>query len=113
MPSGRAPFSSLPTDRPFARSDARPEVARTGAAGMSDRSTGRWNAASGDLLIALGIAGAAFERGSPPLTAPIEEVVAFWSTYQRALLAQSLTFVLGAGAYRPARSVHDGRRDAA
>jgi hypothetical protein len=47
-------------------------------------------------VIALGVAGAAFERGSPPFTAPIEEVVAFWSTYQRELLAQSLMFVLSA-----------------
>jgi hypothetical protein len=72
---------------------------RTQADQMSDHSTERWNAASGYVVIALGIAGAAFERGSPPLTAPIEEVVAFWSTYQRELLAQSVMFVLSAGAY--------------
>jgi hypothetical protein len=41
-------------------------------------SSERWNAASGYLVIGLGIAGAAFERGSPPFTAPVEEVVAFW-----------------------------------
>ena len=62
-------------------------------------SSERWNAASGYLVIVLGIAGAAFERGSPLFTAPIEEVVAFWSTYQRELLAQSVMFVLSAGAY--------------
>lgn len=50
-------------------------------------------------MIALGIAGAAFERGSPPMTAPIPEIIAFWSTYQRELLAQSMMFVLSAGAY--------------
>ncbi|HEY7445477.1 MAG TPA: hypothetical protein VH701_23825 [Vicinamibacterales bacterium] len=61
--------------------------------------TYRWNAASGYLVIGLGIAGAAFERGSPPFTAPVEEVVAFWTTYQRELLAQSMMFVLSAGAY--------------
>jgi len=66
---------------------------------MSDHPTERWTAASGYLVIVLGIAGAAFERGSPPLTAPIEEVVAFWSKYQRELLAQSVMFVLSAGAY--------------
>lgn len=55
--------------------------------------------ASGYLVIVLGMAGAAFERGSPPSTAPIDEVIAFWSTYQRELLAQSLMFVLSAGAY--------------
>jgi hypothetical protein len=66
---------------------------------MSDYSIERRNAASGYLVIALGIAGAAFERGSPPFTAPIEEVVAFWSTYQRELIAQSVMFVLSAGAY--------------
>jgi hypothetical protein len=66
---------------------------------MSEHSVERWNAASGYLVIALGIAGAAFERGSPPFTAPIEEVVAFWSTYQRELIAQSVMFVLSAGAY--------------
>jgi hypothetical protein len=61
--------------------------------------TERWNATSGYVVIALGIAGAAFERGSPTFTAPIEEVVAFWSTYQRELIAQSLIFALSGGAY--------------
>jgi hypothetical protein len=46
---------------------------------MPDHSAERSNAASGYLVIALGIAGAAFERGSPPFTAPIEEVLAFWA----------------------------------
>jgi hypothetical protein len=66
---------------------------------MSEHSIERRNAASGYLVIALGIAGAAFERGSPPFTASIEDVVAFWSTYQRELIAQSVMFVLSAGAY--------------
>ena len=61
--------------------------------------TERWNGASGYVVIVLGIAGAAIERGSPSFTAPIEEVVAFWSKYQRELLAQSVMFVLSAGAY--------------
>jgi hypothetical protein len=69
---------------------------RTDAA---QHSSERWNAASGYLVIGLGIAGAAFERGSPTFTAPVEEVVTFWTTYQRELLAQSMTFVLSAGAY--------------
>jgi len=45
---------------------------------MSEHPAERWNAASRYLVILLGIAGIAFERGSPPLTAPIEEVTAFW-----------------------------------
>ena len=69
-------------------------------ADASRHSTERWNGASGYVVIVLGIAGAAFERGSPPFTAPIEEVVAFWSKYQRELLAQSVMFVPRAGAYR-------------
>ena len=68
-------------------------------ADASRHSTERWNGASGYVVIVLGIAGAAFERGSPPFTAPIEEVVAFWSRDQRELLAQSVMFVLSAGAY--------------
>jgi hypothetical protein len=74
-------------------------VDRTKAATTPERSLERRNAASGYIVIVLGIAGAAFERGSPPSTAPIEEVIAFWSTYQRELLAQSVMFVLSAGAY--------------
>jgi len=66
---------------------------------MRDRPDERWNAASGYLVIALGIAGAAFERGSPPADAPVEEMLAFVSTYRIELLAQSLMFVLSAGAY--------------
>jgi hypothetical protein len=78
--------------RPF------PHVDRS-KADASRHSTERWDGASGYVVIVLGIAGAAFERGSRPLTAPIEEVVAFWSKYQRELLTQSVMFVLGAGAY--------------
>jgi hypothetical protein len=74
-------------------------VDRTEATTTPEHSLERWNAASGYIVIVLGIAGAAFERGSPPLTAPIEEVVAFWSKYQRELLAQSVMFVLSAAAY--------------
>jgi hypothetical protein len=68
-------------------------------AGTAQHSSERWNAASGYLVIGLGIAGAAFERGSPPFTASVEEVIAFWSSYRRELLAQSMMFVLSAGAY--------------
>jgi hypothetical protein len=74
-------------------------VDRTNAAATPERSLERWNAASGYVVTVLGIAGAVFERGGPPFTAPIEEVVAFWSKYQRELLAQSVMFVLSAGAY--------------
>jgi hypothetical protein len=76
-----------------------PRVDWSKADEMSQQTPERWHAASGYVVIVLGIAGAAFERGSPPLTAPVEEVVAFWSTYQRELLAQSMLFVLSAGAY--------------
>ena len=68
-------------------------------ADASRHSTERWNGASGGVVIMLGIAGAALEGGSPPFTAPIEEVVAFGSKYQRELLAQSVVFGLSAGAY--------------
>ena len=74
-------------------------VDRSKADELPRHSTERWNAASGYLVVVLGIAGAAFERGSPPFTAPIEDVMAFWSTYQRELLAQSMMFVLSAGTY--------------
>lgn len=59
----------------------------------------RCGAASGYLVIALGIAGAAFERGSPPANAPVEQSIAYFATYRAELLAQSLAFVLSAGAY--------------
>jgi len=66
---------------------------------MSDTNWERWGAASGYLVILLGIAGAAFERGGPPANAPVEAALAFFARYRRELLAQSLMFVLSAGAY--------------
>jgi hypothetical protein len=39
----------------------------------------RWHAAR-YLVILLGVGGAAFERGSPPATASIEEALALWTT---------------------------------
>ncbi|MCZ7571676.1 MAG: hypothetical protein M5U01_24260 [Ardenticatenaceae bacterium] len=59
----------------------------------------RWGAATGYLVLALGVAGAAFERGAPPANAPIEETLAFFAEYRGELLAQSLMFVLSAGVY--------------
>ena len=59
----------------------------------------RWSAASGYVVILFGIAGAALERGGPPLNAPVEETLAFFSKYRNELLSQSLMFVLSAGAY--------------
>jgi len=56
-------------------------------------------AASGYLVLALGIAAAAFERGAPPANAPAEESLAFFTTYRSELRMQSLLFVLSAGAY--------------
>ncbi len=59
----------------------------------------RWAAASGYVVVLFGVAGAAFERGGPPLNAPVDQTIAFFSTYRRELLSQSLMFVLSAGAY--------------
>jgi hypothetical protein len=59
----------------------------------------RWGAATGYLVLALGIAAAAFERGAPPANAPVEESLAFFTAYQSELRMQSLLFVLSAGAY--------------
>ena len=59
----------------------------------------RWNAASGYRVILLGNGGAAFERGSPPATAAVDEAMAFWARYSTELLAQSIMFVLSAGTY--------------
>jgi hypothetical protein len=59
----------------------------------------RWGAATGYVVLVLGIAAAAFERGAPTANAPAEESLAFFRTYQRELLIQSLLFVLSAGAY--------------
>jgi hypothetical protein len=59
----------------------------------------RWSAASGYVVILFGVAGAALERGGPPLNAPVEQTLVFFSKYRSELLAQSLMFVLSAGAY--------------
>lgn len=59
----------------------------------------RWESASGYLVILLGLAAAAFERGAPPATAPVEETLSFLVTFRRELLAQSLLFVLSSGVY--------------
>ncbi|MDF2629548.1 MAG: hypothetical protein K0R39_3379 [Symbiobacteriaceae bacterium] len=59
----------------------------------------RLNAASGYLVIALGLAAAAFERGAPPATAPPAEALAFFVRYRSELITQSLLFVLSASAY--------------
>ena len=59
----------------------------------------RWHAASGYLVIAFGVAGAAFERGAPAANAPVADVIAFTTTFRRELIAQSLMFALSAGAY--------------
>ena len=59
----------------------------------------RWHAASGYVVILLGIAGAAFERGAPAATAPPQAIGVFFSVYRTELLLQSLMFVFSAGAY--------------
>jgi hypothetical protein len=66
---------------------------------MNEKNWERWGAATGYLVFALGIAGAAFERGAPPANAPVEESLAFITQYRTELLTQSLLFVLSAGAY--------------
>ncbi len=66
---------------------------------MNARISDRWGAASGYLVFVLGIAAAAFERGAPPANAPIEDTLAFLTTYRTELLAQSLLFVLSAAVY--------------
>jgi len=59
----------------------------------------RWGAATGYLVLALGIAAAAFERGAPPANAPAEDSLAFSTTYRSELRMQSLLFVFSAGVY--------------
>ena len=39
----------------------------------------RWGAASGYLVLALGIAAAAFERGAPPANAPTGNMIDFFA----------------------------------
>jgi hypothetical protein len=59
----------------------------------------RRGAMTGYLVVALGVAAAAFERGAPSANAPIAESIAFYSKYRSELLTQSILFVLSAGAY--------------
>ncbi len=59
----------------------------------------RAGAMSGYLVIVLGVAAAALERGAPGANAPTAESVAFLSKYRAELLTQSILFVLSAGAY--------------
>lgn len=65
----------------------------------SNRKLDRWGAATGYLVFVLGVAAAAFERGAPPANAPIEDTIAFLTTYRSELLIQSLLFVMSAGVY--------------
>lgn len=59
----------------------------------------RWAAAAGLVGIALGAAGAAFERGSPTAQATGAEVAAYFAENRAGLLIQSLLFCLSAGAF--------------
>lgn len=59
----------------------------------------RRGALSGYLVVVLGLAAAAFERGAPTANAPTAESMAFLARYRAELLAQSVLFVLSAGAY--------------
>lgn len=66
---------------------------------MNEKNWERWGAATGYLVFALGVAAAAFERGAPPVSAPVEETLAFFTEYRAELRAQSLLFVLSGGVY--------------
>jgi hypothetical protein len=66
---------------------------------MDTKNWERWGATTGYLVLALGVAAAALERGSPPANAPVEEILAFFARYQTELRVQSLLFVLSAGVY--------------
>lgn len=66
---------------------------------MNPNSSERWGAATGYLVLIIGLAGAAFERGGPAADAPVAEALAFFARYRSELLAQSLLFVLSAGLY--------------
>ena len=59
----------------------------------------RWGATAGFVAFLLGAAAASFERGAPSINAPAKEVADFFSTYRVELLAQSLLFILSAGAW--------------
>jgi hypothetical protein len=56
---------------------------------------GRWSRHD---ALALGVAGASFERGAPTVDAPAAEVAAYFTQYRTEMLVQSLLMVLGAGA---------------
>lgn len=60
---------------------------------MNDRASLRWIAASGYLVLVLGIGGAAMERGAPPLSAPVADMMDFVTTWRAELRWQSLSFV--------------------
>lgn len=64
---------------------------------MDERVRLKWAAATGYLSLALGMAGAAFERGAPTVQAPVEEVIAFFAAYPTELRWQSFFFILSAG----------------
>jgi hypothetical protein len=66
---------------------------------MNEKNGERWGAATGYLVVVLGLAAAAFERGSPPANAPAEQILAYFARYPTELRAQSLLFVLSAGVY--------------
>lgn len=65
---------------------------------MDDTRWEQWGAATGFLALALGGAGATFERGAPAAGAPAAEVAAFFAEYRTELLIQSLLMILSAGA---------------
>lgn len=65
---------------------------------MNETTWERWGAVSGLVGVALGVAGATFERGAPGVDAAPEQVAAFFRDYRTELLAQSLLMVLSAGA---------------
>ena len=65
---------------------------------MNEATWERWGAVSGLVGVALGVAGATFERGAPVVGASAEQVAAFFREYRTELLAQSLLMLLSAGA---------------
>ncbi len=63
------------------------------------RNPERLGAMSGYIVVMLGMAAASFERGAPTANAPLADTIAYLSKYRAELLAQSILFVLSAGAY--------------
>jgi hypothetical protein len=63
---------------------------------MSDTTQDRWGAAGGFAALAVVAAAMVFENGGPPAGASDPEVTAFYVTHARALLVQSLLFLVGA-----------------